>query len=73
VKCELSRNAPLTRQVFVVHRHASLSETGRLPLARCVGEEGWALVSTDMRQPLAHGVMTELSHSCKQRSAGSGE
>jgi transposase len=43
VKCELSRNAPLTPEVFVVHRNAPLSETGRLRLARCVVEEGWPL------------------------------
>jgi transposase InsO family protein len=43
VKCELSRNTPLTLEVFVVHRNAPLSETGRLRLARCVVEEGWTL------------------------------
>lgn len=25
------------------HRNARLSDTGRLCLARCVGEEGWSL------------------------------
>jgi transposase InsO family protein len=43
VKCELSRNTPLTLEVFVVHRNAPLSETGRLRLARCVVEDGWPL------------------------------
>jgi transposase-like protein len=43
VKCELSRNAPLTLEVFVSHRNAPLSETGRLRLARCVVEDGWSL------------------------------
>jgi len=42
VECELSRNAP-TSEVFVPHRNAPLSETGRLRLARCVVEEGWSL------------------------------
>jgi transposase InsO family protein len=42
VKCELSRN-PLTPEVFVVHRNAPLSETGRLRLARCVVDDGWTL------------------------------
>jgi transposase InsO family protein len=42
VKCELSRN-PLTSEVFVVHRNAPLSETGRLRLARCVVDEAWTL------------------------------
>ena len=32
-----------TPEVFVPHRNAPLSETGRLRLARCVVEEGWAL------------------------------
>jgi transposase InsO family protein len=43
VKCELSRNTPLTLEVFVVHRNAPLSETGRLRLARCVVDDGWPL------------------------------
>ena len=43
MKCELSRNAQLISEVFVSHRNAPLSETGRLRLARCVVEEGWPL------------------------------
>lgn len=43
MKCELSRNAPLTLEVFVSHRNAPLSETGRLRLARCIVEDGWSL------------------------------
>ena len=36
-------NAQLISEVFVSHRNAPLSETGRLRLARCVVEEGWPL------------------------------
>jgi transposase InsO family protein len=43
VKCELSRNALLNSEVFVSHRNAPLSETGRLRLARCIVEDGWSL------------------------------
>jgi transposase InsO family protein len=43
VECELSKNTPLTPEVFVVHRNAPLSETGRLRLARCVVDEKWPL------------------------------
>jgi len=43
VKCELSRNAFTEPEVFVSHRNAPLSETGRLRLARCVVEDGWPL------------------------------
>jgi transposase InsO family protein len=43
VKCELPKNALLTSEVFVSHRNAPLSETGRLRLARCVVEDRWPL------------------------------
>lgn len=43
MKCELSRNAFTEPEVFVSHRNAPLSETGRLRLARCVVEDGWPL------------------------------
>lgn len=43
MKCELLRNALLTPEVFVVHRNAPLSETGRLRLARCIVDDGWPL------------------------------
>ncbi|SEH85871.1 leucine-zipper of insertion element IS481 [Mycolicibacterium rutilum] len=43
MKCELLKNAQLTPEVFVSHRNAPLSETGRLRLARCVVEDGWSL------------------------------
>jgi hypothetical protein len=43
VKCELLKNALLTSEVFVSHRNAPLSETGRLRLARCVVEDRWPL------------------------------
>ena len=33
----------LISEVFVSHRNAPLSETGRLRLARCIVEEGWTL------------------------------
>jgi len=39
VKCELLKNALLTLEVFVFHRNAPLSETGRLRLARYVVED----------------------------------
>ena len=43
MKCELSRNALVTPEVFVSHRNAPLPETGRLRLARCVVDDGWPL------------------------------
>ncbi len=43
MKCELLKNALLTSEVFVSHRNAPLSETGRLRLARCVVDDGWPL------------------------------
>ena len=43
MKCELLKNALLTSEVFVSHRNAPLSETGRLRLARCVVEDRWPL------------------------------
>ena len=33
----------LPLEVFMVHRNAPLSETGRLRLARCVVDDGWSL------------------------------
>ena len=43
MKCELLKNPLLTVEVFVSHRNAPLSETGRLRLARCVVEDRWPL------------------------------
>jgi transposase len=43
VKCELLKNALLTSEVFVSHGNAPLSQTGRLRLACCVGDDGWPL------------------------------
>jgi transposase InsO family protein len=48
VKCELS-----PPEIFVSHRNAPLSETGRLRLVRCVVEGGWPLRRANAhRQPL---------------------
>ena len=43
MECELSKERSPLSEVFVSHRNAPLSETGRLRLARCVVEEGWSL------------------------------
>jgi transposase InsO family protein len=42
------------REVFVVHRNAPLSETGRLRLARCVVENGWPLRRAAARFQVSH-------------------
>ena len=37
----IARSAPIAQEALVSHRNASLTETGRLRLARCVVDDGW--------------------------------
>lgn len=68
MKCELSRNASLTQEVFVVHRNAPLSETGRLRLAQCVVDDGWPLRRAAERFQVA--VTTAARWSARYRAEG---
>jgi hypothetical protein len=56
------------QEVFVVHRNAPLSETGRLRLARCVVEDGWPLRRAAERFQVS--VTTAARWASRYRAAG---
>src|SRR5215831_1279975 len=49
-------NLHQSREVLVVHRNATLTERGRLRLARCVVEDGWPLRRAAERFQVSHNT-----------------
>ena len=68
MKCELSKKRTYSPEVFVSHRNAPLSETGRLRLARCVVEDGWPLRRAAERFQVA--VTTAARWAARYRQLG---